>query len=98
VDTPYCSFGVCAKTCVDECAPGEKRCAGPGAVMICGQADSDSCSDWLAPVACAPDETCSGGSCAKSCQDECAVNEDRCMGNGRITCGDLNGDGCREWG
>src|SRR5678816_1944282 len=58
VDTPYCSFGVCAKTCVDECAPGVKRCAGPPAVVVCAQTDSASGGDWLSAVACAPRETC----------------------------------------
>ena len=97
-EAPFCSHGVCAATCVDECAAGETRCDGPHAVVSCGQADSDSCTDWLAPVPCADGEVCSGGACAKTCHDDCQDGETQCLGSGVVTCGDLDGDGCREWG
>jgi N-acetylneuraminic acid mutarotase len=96
--TPYCSFGVCLAACVDECAAGEKRCEGPGALRLCGQQAGDSCLHWLAPLSCADGQTCSNGACRATCQDECKAGEVRCLGAGTITCGDIDHDGCLEWG
>ncbi len=95
---PYCSLGVCDARCVDECVIGETRCAGPGEVHACGNADSDPCTDWLAPVACDAGTTCANGACTTVCQDECDPGQVRCDGNARATCGDLDLDGCLEWG
>jgi hypothetical protein len=92
-----CSLGVCAATCVNECVSGETRCAGPGAVVQCGQVDSDACTDWTDELLCATGETCSNGACTKVCQDECEPGQTRCTGTGTATCGDLNFDGCLEW-
>ena len=92
-----CSLGACSDTCTDECATGERRCAGD-AVQTCGQGDSDACTDWLAPVACASGEACSGGACGGACADACTGTERRCSGDGVIECGDRDGDGCREYG
>jgi hypothetical protein len=97
-DAPYCSLGGCSASCTDECAMGETRCDGPGGLRVCGQGDSDSCLDWLPAVACGEGETCANGACTTSCQDECAVGAMACQGDGTMTCGDLDGDGCREWG
>ncbi|MFH0900445.1 MAG: SUMF1/EgtB/PvdO family nonheme iron enzyme [Pseudomonadota bacterium] len=96
-DAPYCSLGKCATKCVDECASGERQCDGPGMAKLCGQADADSCRDWLPAVACATGETCSGGVCASSCHNECPRSESKCAGAGTVSCGDLNVDGCAEW-
>jgi hypothetical protein len=87
---------VCGKSCVDECAAGERSCAGPGGVMVCSR--ENGCGAWSPPVACAAGEVCSQGTCSTKCQDECTDGEVRCMGPGTETCGDLDGDGCREWG
>jgi hypothetical protein len=95
--TPFCSLGVCGATCVDECSAGETRCAGPGGVETCGQGDADSCADWLPPVACDGETTCSNGACTLVCNDECEPGQVRCSGNGTSTCGDLDFDGCLEW-
>jgi hypothetical protein len=97
-DAPYCSLGSCSATCTDECASGETRCDGPGGLRVCGQGDSDGCLDWLPAVACGEGETCANGACTTSCQDECAAGATACQGDGTMTCGDLDGDGCREWG
>src|SRR5262249_28326844 len=43
-------------------------------------------------------QTCSQGHCRPMCSDECALGDVRCDGNGVTTCGDLNFDGCLEWG
>ena len=92
-----CSHGRCQEDCVDECAMGETRCAGPGAVAQCGQADADSCLDWLTEVACSNDEVCSAGTCSTSCVDECEEGQTQCLGDAVVTCGDLNQDDCLEW-
>ena len=94
---PHCSLGVCDASCVDECAAGERRCAGPAAVMTCGSNDSDACADWEPPVPCGDGETCSNGACTRICQDECTEGVVQCLGAGTITCGDSNFDGCLEW-
>ncbi len=61
---PFCSLGACDTSCVDECAEGERRCAGPDGREQCGQADSDSCLEWLPAMACAdpPASYCVDGS------------------------------------
>jgi hypothetical protein len=98
-DAPYCSTGKCSARCVDECAQGDTQCAGSGAVQRCGQADSDSCLDWMPEERCAGGETCNGGACsAAPCSDECASGESQCSNGGKSTCGQFDADSCLEWG
>ena len=97
-DSPYCSLGQCAPQCIDECAEGEQRCAGPGSMRVCGQGDSDSCLEWLDETPCSGGESCSAGMCLKECVDECTFESIECSGAGFRECGDLNFDGCTEWG
>jgi hypothetical protein len=94
---PYCSLGTCLAACVDECADGEVRCAGPEGVQRCGQADSDSCRDWSPVEPCAAGTTCSAGHCAATCDDECAAGATQCVNGGVARCGDFDGDDCTEW-
>ncbi len=95
---PWCSLGVCDIECVDECAEGETRCAGPGGAQHCGQADADPCLDWLAASACAEDDRCENGRCAGECAGECEAGAVRCQDGGLSSCGDRDFDGCAEWG
>jgi hypothetical protein len=97
-DAPHCSLGECGSGCVDECATGETICEGPGAVRTCGESDGDPCLDWSTPVACVNGEVCSNGACGEDCQDECAAGDTHCSGDGVVSCGDRNDDGCMEWG
>ena len=97
-DSPYCSLGQCSAECIDECAEGEQRCAGPSALQRCGQGDSDPCLEWLEEVHCAQEEKCSAGTCRSQCVDECTNGSVQCSGTGIRNCGDLNLDGCLEWG
>ena len=97
-DAPSCSLGVCRSECVDECAQGETRCAGPSGMQQCGNVDSDSCLEWKDVVTCADGQTCSNGQCADTCTDECAEGDVSCRDSGVVHCGDLNADGCLEWG
>jgi alpha-tubulin suppressor-like RCC1 family protein len=96
-ETPYCSLGACMAECVPECADGDSACDGPYASVACGQGDSDSCLDWLVPVACADGQTCASGTCAAECTDACEDGAVACSGPGVITCDDANADGCSEW-
>lgn len=97
-DAPSCSHGVCSDVCVDECAEGEWRCEGPAGVRACGEADSDDCLDWLPVEPCADGQVCSHGACRDDCLDECEPGDSLCSGDGTLACGDLNADGCTEWG
>ncbi len=96
--TPFCSHGVCADRCVDECAEGETRCSGADTLLLCGQADRDECLDWLPDVTCAEGTVCSAGRCAANCVDACTDGDVICQGASTMTCGDANFDGCTEWG
>jgi hypothetical protein len=98
VDAPYCSFGVCAATCTDECAEGEARCDGPGAARRCGRVGDRPCFQWLPAVACSAGESCANGRCAAGCTDECPTAATKCLSGGVVVCDDFNHDGCREWG
>jgi N-acetylneuraminic acid mutarotase len=95
---PYCSFGVCDVTCIDECADGEARCDGPTTWRQCGRPGGRPCLQWLPAVACAAGESCANGRCAVGCTDECAAGASECRAGGVIMCDDFNHDGCREWG
>jgi hypothetical protein len=98
-EAPYCSLGQCAATCVDECATGSVRCAGSGAVERCGQADADTCLDWLPEEACPTATTCESGVCkaATACTDECTAGATQCSGAGVASCGQFDGDACLDW-
>ncbi len=94
-----CRDGECAASCTDECSTnGKRECYGNG-FRTCGNHDSDSCLEWGSVTNCDSDETCSNGSCVKTCTDECSTNGKReCYGNGFRTCGNHDSDSCLEWG
>ncbi|UJR79720.1 RCC1 domain-containing protein [Sandaracinus amylolyticus] len=95
---PFCSSGVCGSECADECSADERTCAGPSSARGCGQADSDSCLDWLPAEPCADGTTCTGGECTETCTDECTVS-DRMCGSPTSTraCGQADADSCLDW-
>ncbi len=92
-----CALGTCVAMCANECAEGDVQCAGGEGLRRCGQADSDSCFEWLPAIACNGSERCSSGACRATCEHECVDGAARCVGGGRSECGDRDGDGCREW-
>ena len=96
-ETPFCSLGQCSSRCVNECAEGEKRCAGSGAFQICGENDSDSCTEWMDAEPCEDGQVCSAGTCATGCVDECVAGSVECLGANQRSCNDRNRDGCSEW-
>ena len=96
-EAPFCSLGACGVACVDECAAGEVRCAGPLAGQTCGDFDTDDCLDWGPALSCAGEQVCSAGRCAAECTSECEEGALACRDGGVTSCGDLNADGCMEW-
>ena len=94
-----CSNGACATECKDGCAAaGTKQCQG-GGVATCADHNGDGCLDWGTVSYCAGDQVCSGGFCTSTCADDCTVKgAKKCKGDGVLTCGDSNGDGCLDWG
>jgi hypothetical protein len=97
---PYCSAGVCSATCSDECSEGDSRCADAAAIERCGEADSDSCLDWLPAEPCPGGEACDGGTCKPkgTCSDDCVIGQSRCEDTGLSTCGQHDADDCLDWG
>ncbi|MCG3174228.1 MAG: hypothetical protein GMKNLPBB_02456 [Myxococcota bacterium] len=94
-----CNNGVCALTCSDECASGQKRCNTSNQVESCGNYDGDACLEWGGAIGCGAGETCSSGQCV--CVDQCTPeNSKRCNTNGQVeTCGrNYDSDTCLEWG
>jgi hypothetical protein len=68
-DKPFCSSGLCAKSCANECsAVGQRRCQGAG-VQSCEQSATSSCLRWGPVVACGSQETCraADGQCVLDC-------------------------------
>ena len=57
-----CDSGYCITTCQDDCVYGSRRCAGNG-YQVCGDFDSDSCSEWSQTTSCSYGQTCSQGAC-----------------------------------
>lgn len=63
-----CSNGVCSESCTDECTDGATECLNSVTERVCGDFDSDTCSDWGQPTACADNEVCIEDSVGGSCQ------------------------------
>jgi hypothetical protein len=96
-----CDEGQCVVDCTDSCdVSGETRCVDNDAASeVCGDHDEDPCLEWGGHTVCAAGAACVGGQCV--CQDVCDLGETRCDPDGTdayAQCGDLNSDGCPEWG
>lgn len=92
-----CQEGACVAGCQDECNDGSRRCADDG-YQVCGDYDTDDCTEWSETTPCKAGETCSNGSCQQTCTSECATGERRCDGaDGYQECGDFDADDCLEW-
>jgi hypothetical protein len=57
-----CNNGYCVPTCQDECNSGQRRCAGNG-YQVCGDYDSDDCSEWSQITSCSFGQVCNNGIC-----------------------------------
>ena len=93
-----CEGGVCVAVCQDECEPGQRRCVG-NSYQVCGGFDGDPCTEFGGGGACEDDEACDEGACQSVCDNECGEGAARCTEDGlsRETCGNFDGDACREW-
>ena len=106
-----CSDGECAgEACTDDCVPGDTECTG-GEVRTCWKWGDAPCATWSTWVAC-DEGACAGWVCAGPSTCECTepvLCEDGCAAAGEtvcaatddeafLTCADLSGDGCLEWG
>lgn len=103
-DGTSCSDGVCAAGCDDECTTaGAAGCDPSGlGVRQCGGHDSDPCLEWALVEQCdiGAGETCSLGTCALSCVDECDDGASRCRPGSETrveVCQNGDPDPCLEW-
>ncbi len=94
-----CSNGECSSACTNECTQNAKRCDGAGGYQECGDFDADSCLEWGSTTPCPQGETCSGGVCSATCEDECEDGQRECTasGDGFRVCA-VNDSGCAVWG
>ena len=93
-----CSNGSCVSSCSDECTIGEKECSDDDSYRVCGNYDSDKCTEWGTPKNCSFGYKCQNGSCVRSCSDECTSGQKQCSSDTAYqTCvkGSL---GCYIWG
>ncbi|MGC4116760.1 MAG: right-handed parallel beta-helix repeat-containing protein [Myxococcales bacterium] len=100
----FCQGGACVTSCAHLCATlNATQCGGLNnqQLQTCGDYNSDGCREWSSAVDCGTGKVCQNGTCVASCTDACAAGATQCGGTGGAqlqTCGDHNGDGCREWG
>jgi len=91
--------GVCGGGCTNECSSGNKRCNGNG-FQLCGNFDSDTCSEWSTLTSCLTTEICTEGTCVPgqpSCTNDCTLGSRECSGDGYRLCGNFDADSCSEW-
>jgi hypothetical protein len=89
------------QTCTNDCTLGSRECANNG-YRICGNFDSDLCTEWSQTTSCSFGQVCQSGNCVTivpSCSDECTLGQRRCASstNGYQLCGNFDADSCSEW-
>jgi hypothetical protein len=68
-------------SCTDDCVPDNRECSGSG-YRVCGNYDSDICTDWSSVTACGSNQQCISGNCVDkniggdnggtvSCNEDC---------------------------
>ena len=96
-----CQGGACIVSCEGQACTvvGARKCQDGATVLTCGDLDDDGCLEWGSAEPCDAGLVCSGGFCATSCTNECTIaGAKKCEGDAVLTCGDVNVDGCLEWG
>jgi len=89
--------GVCGSNCTNDCSYGSRRCSGNG-YQVCGDFDSDSCSEWSQTTSCSYGEICENGYCITPCTNDCSpLGLQQCFGNDFKTCGQYDSDACLDW-
>ncbi len=98
-----CSVGQCMGnvappvTCTNECTTNQKQCASNGQYQLCGNYDSDTCTEWSTSYTCPTGQTCSNGTCSNTCINQCASTEKMCVSNTTYKTCALDGTGCYAW-
>ena len=95
-----CRDGACVSTCTDECQPGQTRCGADGvSVQSCGDYDQDPCRELGGDALCQGGAACANGACESACADECLEGAVECVSGQAAfrTCGQFDGDICRDW-
>jgi hypothetical protein len=72
-------YSVCESACTNECSPTEKRCKTNTTWEVCGNFDSDSCTEWGGEVICGENQHCDNGNC---------VSDTSCQPNDHYSCYD----------
>jgi hypothetical protein len=99
----FCHLSACVQRCDHECrTQGELRCADApdNGVVSCGNHDTDVCLEWGGLESCGAGDTCSGGACSNTCENECQPDGQAECDDGKDgfrTCGDYDDDACLEW-
>ena len=57
---------------------------------------ASGCTDWDTAAPCQTGHYCSGGTCVKSCADQCTDGAKQCQGTGLSTCKKM-ASGCTDW-
>jgi|GEM_PF-1165204 len=92
-----CVLGECVAECRDECGEvGLTRCDGLG-VEVC-ERGAEGCLQWGTPTSCPLGTSCSLGSCAATCSDECELGKKVCEAGGVVMCGQYDADTCADRG
>ena len=91
---PACfSFAQC---CLDLCGEGTTLCEGSG-FRVCTMNGKTQCREPGPLEACSEGLVCSGGTCVKTCSNQCVLGTQQCSGtNGLVACTTLP-SGCTDW-
>jgi len=85
----------CSSTTNNDCLNNARLCDG-NALLICGQNDNDSYTDWKILERC--QQGCNQGSCLANCTNDCTNGQKKCSGNNILLCSNYDSDSCTEWG
>lgn len=77
------------------CQPGERRCLGSDAYLVCEQVSRD-CNAWSRTFTCAPGVTCREGQC-ETCPEACTPGERRCRGGEGFEVCQAGEASCPSW-
>ena len=109
-DGATCQGGVCNGGSCRDCLAGSTCCDASGYFIpyagghigcsgTCVQCDGfGRCADKAWHTTCGGGLWCEDGLCVPTCSDECTSGQRRCSGGAVQTCGNYDGDACREWG
>ena len=96
-----CESGECLDgACIDECFFDGVACSLDNTQLEgCQDVNLDSCREVVVLQVCTGAEVCNTGACVTpSCTNECDLGETLCGTGGVVSCGNFDGDICREFG